>query len=125
MTYGNPAVRDISNPHKELFAGDFPVESMSIVLSSGQAGKMGWVIGKVTATGEYKLSVKAAEDGSEDPVGILVDDYDATAADCPAEMYLTGAFNDDALVFGAGWTKAEIRDALRPFSIFIKPVIAA
>ncbi len=125
MTYGVPYVRDISNPHIELFAGDFPVESKAIVLASGQDAKMGWVLGKVTATGEYKLCVKAADDGSQTPVVILVDDYDATIATCKAEAYLTGAFNEDAIAFGAVWTKAEIRDAMRPLSIFIKPVIAA
>lgn len=125
MTYGQAFVRDQANPLVELFAGDFPVENKAITLASGQDAKMGWVLGKVTATGEYKLSAKAANDGSQVPSVILVDDYDATLDDCPAEVYLTGAFNENAIAFGAGWTLEEIRTELRKVSIFVKPVASA
>lgn len=122
MTYGNPYVRDTANPMKELFAGDFPVESKSIVLASGQVPEMGWILGKVTATNEYKLCVKAAVDGSQVPVGVLADDYDASLAPTKAELYLTGAFNRTHLAHGAGWTWPELEALLRPLSIFVKSV---
>lgn len=125
MTYGQAFVRDVANPNIELFAGDFPPESMPITLASGQDAKMGWVLGRVTNTDEYKLCVKGANDGSQVPAGILVDDYDATLADCPAHMYLTGPFNENAIAYGAGWTLDELRLELRKVSIFIKPVTAA
>jgi hypothetical protein len=125
MTYGTAFVRDVANPHIELFAGDFPPESKPIVLASGQDAKMGWVLGQVTATKEYKLCAKGANDGSQVPSAILVDDYDATVDACPAYGYLTGPFNEDAIAYGAGWTIDELRDELRKFSIFLKPVAAA
>lgn len=41
---------------------------------------VGTVLGKVTATGKYKISLQAAADGSQNPVAIVVGDAFGTAA---------------------------------------------
>ena len=35
---------------------------------------VGTVLGKVTATGKYKISVQTANDGSQNPIAIVVGD---------------------------------------------------
>jgi hypothetical protein len=44
----------------------------------------GALLGKITATGKYILSLAAAADGSQVPDAILLEPVDATAADVPA-----------------------------------------
>ena len=41
---------------------------------------VGTVLGKVTATGKYKIAVETAVDGSKVPAAIVVDDYAVAAA---------------------------------------------
>lgn len=108
-----------------LFAGDFPVATDTVTIASGQNLKRGAVLGMVTATGKYVLSVATAEDGSEEPVVILAEDIDATGGDVTAPVYLTGQFNARALTLGEGHTTDSVKAALRPLSIFIKDTVGA
>lgn len=55
-----------------------------IVVSGAGALESGTVLGKITATGKYTPVTVAAEDGSEDAAGILLDPVDATSVDAPA-----------------------------------------
>lgn len=50
------------------------------VVYNGTAGelKIGVALGKVTATGKYKISVQSAVDGSQNPVAVVIEE--ATAA---------------------------------------------
>lgn len=76
-------------------------------------------------SGGYKLAVAAAVDGSQNPVGILVMDTDATAADKESSAFRTGEFNEAALVFGAGHTADTVRDALEARGIFLRSTVPA
>jgi hypothetical protein len=76
-------------------------------------------------SGKYKRAVAAATDGSQRPVGILVDDADATAGDVAAAIYSTGEFNEAALNFGAGHSASTVRDALEALNIYLKTAVAA
>lgn len=78
----------------------------------------------VDAVGQYKQSVATANDGSQTPSAILVDDADATAGPVSAGAYLAGEFNGRAIIFDATWTVATVRAALRAFGIFIKSSVS-
>lgn len=105
-----------------LFAGDAPINDDKIVLVSGQNLTRGAVLGKITASGKYKLSASAAGDGSEVPLAVLSFDVDASAGDKDCRAYFTGEFNKDKLSFGAGHTADTVNAAFRAAgaSLFIR-----
>jgi hypothetical protein len=45
-----------------------------VINDTAQTLKVGAVLGKVTATGKYKLALSAAVDGSQTPVAVLIAD---------------------------------------------------
>jgi hypothetical protein len=92
----------------------------SVVVASG-AGVLlrGAVLGKITSSGKYVLSLSTASNGSQNPAAVLVDDVDATSADAPALAYTRGDFNGSALILGAAHTIASVREALKDIGIFI------
>ena len=63
----------------------------TVTIITGQNRKNGDVLGKITASGKYKIYDNAAVDGSEVAAGILVADVDATAADQPGVIVNFGA----------------------------------
>lgn len=77
------------------------------------------VLGAVTADGELLLSASAVNDGSEDPVAILVHDVDTTDGDVVAPVYLEGCFNPDLLVYGTGHTAASVEAALEARNVYL------
>ncbi len=86
----------------------------SITVASGQGVlPRGAVLGKITASGKYVLSLAAANNGSEVPDLVLADAVDATSADAPGLGYERGDFTAGALTLGTGHTVASIRDVLR------------
>lgn len=85
----------------------------------------GTVMGKVTASGEYTKSVKAATDGSEVPVAILVDNVDTTTSAQRGGVYLMGQFNQNSVIHDDSWSLAELKAALRSYSIFLEDSIQA
>ena len=96
-----------------LLIGEHPVTSRQITLLTGQNLARGAVLGKVTATGKYILSLSAAVDGSEVPDAVLAEATDATAADVATPAYFTGGFDESKLVLGTAHTAASIREGLR------------
>lgn len=104
-----------------------PLQLVTDTVTIGQAGvlKRGTVLGLVTSSGEYVISVKTAEDGSQTPVAILVDDVDTTEEAKSAGVYLMGEFNQNRLIVDDGWTLAELKVALRPLAIFLRDSIQA
>ena len=58
------------------------------------------------------------------PFGILCDDVDASAGAVVAEVYLTGAFNKNALIVAEGYTlTADNIKALRDGGIFVETAV--
>lgn len=105
-----------------LIAGDYPVKHASVEMLSGQDVKRGAVLGRVTASGKYKLSLSGASDGSEVPIAIAAADIDASGGDTVGPAYVTGEFNAAQLIFGTGHTAATVEAAMRGRgqSIFIR-----
>jgi len=104
-----------------LFAGhEIPVLVKGVTLEAGQGElKRGTVLGKVTASGKYKVVNSANEDGSEVADCILADDTDTTDGDVTAVAYRTGHFNRKALVFGGSDTADTHEQTLRMLGILL------
>ncbi|MGR5890707.1 head decoration protein [Raoultella planticola] len=108
----------------QLIAGTLQLVTDTGIITGG-AYKRGTVLGVITASGKYTLSVKTATDGSENPVAILVDNVDASTVDQNGGLYLMGEFNQNHIIIDASWTLAAIKTALRPLAIFLKDSVQA
>lgn len=96
-----------------------------VTILSGQNIARGAVLGKITASGKYILSLSAATDGSQTPDLILAESVDATGGDKEAIAYARGDFNAGALTLGASHTVASITEGLRAKGITILTAVAA
>ncbi len=109
----------------QLHAGDFPIRTLDVTIASGQNLTRGALLGKITASGKYVLSLAAAADGSQTPVAILAEDVDATGGDKSGIVYVSGDFNENAITYGTGHTADSVRAGLRDLNIYLhKPVSA-
>lgn len=89
----------------------------SITLLSGQNLARGALLGRITASGKYVLSLAAAGDGSQVPVAILAVDTNATGGDKVTCAYFRGDFQADAVTYGTGHTAASTKAGLRTLNI--------
>ncbi|MDD2794369.1 head decoration protein [Acidocella sp.] len=121
--FGPSSANEIYVPDR-LIAGVFPTVTDTVNIAAGQQLTRGALLGMVTASGNYILSLSAAADGSQNPVAVLADNIDTTAtgfnAVTPAPVYLTGEFNVNEMTLGTGFAYPAIKATLRPLSIFIK-----
>lgn len=108
-----------------LLVGDYPVQTEIVTLSSGENVTRGAVLGKVTANGEYKLSLAGAGDGSETPHAIAAEDIDASGGDKNGLIYTSAEVNQRKLSFGAGHDADSVREPLRLVNIYVKGSDAA
>lgn len=90
-----------------------------IALAAGQNLARGAVLGRITASGKYVLSLAAAQDGSQVPNVVLAQDCDASGGDTVAIAYFQGTFNASALILGVGHTGQSVFDALRDVNIMV------
>lgn len=106
----------------------------SIVINDAAATlKVGAVLGKVTATGKYKLATSGAADGSQTPVAVLIADglglsKDITLAantDTKAIVLARGPaiVADSALQLGTGITAAAAKAALAAVGIIVETAV--
>jgi len=109
--------------YDNLVAGDFPRVTDYGTLVTPENVTRGALLGKITASGKYALSLSASSDGSEVPVAIAAEDADASLADVPVTLYLSGEFSQDHVVFGTGHTAASTKDALRALGIYLKDTL--
>lgn len=91
----------------------------TITLISGQNLLRGAVLGKITASGKYNLSLSAAVDGSQTPFAILAEDCNAAAGDKVTVAYFRGDFMANKLILGTAHTLASIKQGLRDKQIEI------
>lgn len=109
--YGtDPSYRSAEFRHTELDTGQVALTSDAITLKQGQGRlRRGTVLGRITETQKWVVSVAAANDGSEVPRRVLAYGADTTAGDVAnAAGYKTGQFIFPALVLGAGHTMASL-----------------
>lgn len=101
-------------------AGVMPVVTDTVTLKAGAAYLRGTVLGIITAGGLAVDVDSSASDGSEAPYAVLADDTDATTDDTKAVVYMTGEFNQNALIFGGTDTMTTHKKALRSLGIYTK-----
>ncbi|ECY3258276.1 head decoration protein [Salmonella enterica subsp. enterica serovar Alachua] len=107
----------------QLVSGPLQLVTDTVTVTGAALYSRGTVLGQVTATGAYTLSVATAQDGSETPTAILADQADATASDVSAGVYLMGEFNGTRMIYDKSWTLDKLKVALRPSSIFVRDVV--
>jgi hypothetical protein len=106
----------------------------SIIINDAAATlKVGAVLGKVTATGKYKLATSGAADGSQNPVAVLIIDglgssrdiVLAANTDTKAIVLARGPVivADAALQLGAGITAAAAKTALAAVGIIVETAV--
>lgn len=106
----------ISAIPENLTVGNFPEVLKKIVVTSGLSLTRGTVVAKVAD--KMVACDTTGSSGVEIPYAVLAQDVDATAADTESMVYLTGAFNRDALTITGDLTTVE--DALRQLSIYVE-----
>lgn len=104
------------NPHLLL--------ARKVTLVSGQDLKRGAVLGMITASSKYTLSLSASSDGSQGPDLVLAEDCNASSGDAQALAYSRGDFLASGLTLGTGHTVDSIREGLRAKGINIINSIA-
>ncbi|MBL8518193.1 MAG: head decoration protein [Betaproteobacteria bacterium] len=113
------------NPDRLIAGPADLILTRQITLISGQNLTRGAVLGKITASGKYNLSLSAAGDGSQTPDAILAEDCNASGGDKVTIAYFKGRFNEDRLTFGTAHTAASTQEGLRAKGIdLVKPVAA-
>lgn len=71
----------------KLFAGDFPLATEAVPISSGEGSLLrGTVLGVVTATGKLAVVDKLANDGSQTPYCVLAEDIASVIAAVAAQF---------------------------------------
>ena len=108
-----------------LVIGEELLLTRNITLLSGQNLTRGAVLGKITASGKYKLSATGAGDGSETPDAVLAEDTNASGGDVATVAYFAGRFAESRVTLGSGHTAASIREGLRDKNIHLVPVTPA
>ncbi len=103
-----------------LLAGEFPRVERVVTIASGADLAKGAVLGRITASGKFKLSASASADGSQTPDAILAEKANAAAEDVQAVIYFSGEFNENVIGLGTGHTLDSVRIALRAKSIFLR-----
>lgn len=76
-------------------------------------------------SGKYKIVNSASVDGSQDAVGILCEDINATSADVVTAAYIRGEFNERELTFGGTDTADTHRAALEARGIILRGSVPA
>lgn len=116
--------------HDMLFAG--PAETLSVrnvMVEEGQTLPRGAVLGRVAASGHYRLCAaldgnnQPIEDGSQTPDVILALPVDATSTAKEALAFVRGDFAVQALTLGLGHTAESIADPLRDRGIILVSIV--
>jgi hypothetical protein len=103
-----------------LLAGEYPRIERLVTIAAGADLAKGAILGRITASGKFKLSASASSDGSQTPDAILAEKASAAGADVQAVVYFSGEFNENALTLGAGHTLDAVRLTLKAKSIYLR-----
>ena len=119
MAYENASAATADPVAFKNLVQDNDITTRVVTVVSGQNLSAGAVLGKITASGKYNLSLSAASDGSQTPDLVLFQDCDASGGDTEAVAIETGTVVASALTLGASHTIASIREGLRGKGITI------
>src|SRR3990167_5619328 len=109
------------DPSGILINGEAPRRLEKVTLLSGVTGVAGHLLGKITASGKYKVSTTGAADGSELPsnLAVLVEDCDASGGDKTCLALITGDVDFAKLTVGASWTYDLLKDVAPKYGLHV------
>jgi hypothetical protein len=96
-----------------LWMGSHPAVTMDGTMADGQTLSAGTVLGKITASGLLTQLAPGASDGSENAMGILMDNLSASGADEPCIYLAHGEVSKDQVIWPGGITEAQKTEAVR------------
>ena len=114
------SVNQESFTEENWITGNKPIQTTPVRFAAGLTLPSRAVVGIVTATGEAKLSLSAANDGSQIPRYITAIPVDTSLGAKSAAVYLEGCFNPDLLVFGTGHTSASVKLPLQDHGVYLQ-----
>jgi hypothetical protein len=79
-----------------------------------------WTLPVAAGSDLLKMVDKAAKDGSQNPVGILAADADASEGTTNCVIYRSGKFNSTKLIFATGTDYDDMKDALAELGIYAR-----
>jgi hypothetical protein len=120
MTRAEGFTNQVDYTPDNLLAGEYPRIERLVTIAAGADLAKGAVLGRITASGKFKLSASASSDGSQTPDAILAEKASAAGADVQAVVYFSGEFNENALTLGAGHTLDAVRLILKAKSIYLR-----
>jgi len=113
--------------HDNLLANDYPAVTDIKTVLTGQNLTKGTVLAEDSGNSNKCVPVDSghATASIQDPLYILAEDCDASGGDAQAQVYLSGAFNENALTFGGTDDADTHRVALRDLNIYLKKSVPA
>ncbi|MFZ5274746.1 head decoration protein [Enterobacter asburiae] len=120
-----PGMQSYTYVPDQLIAGNLHLVTDTVDIGGADPLVRGSILGQITATGVYVLSVQTATDGSEVPSAVLVDNVSPGGATVRGGIYELGIFNQNRITFDSSWTLPALKTALRPFSIFLRDSLQA
>ena len=102
-----------------LRAGDKPLVHRPVILNGGAALARGAILGRITSSDLYILSVATASDGSQNPIAVLAADADPSGGNITVPAYFEGEFAGELCTFDSSWTIATLQTALRKVASLI------
>lgn len=124
MSYTEPGiVRETELPKDLLIAGPHPTITKEVDIPAGVLIEKGSVMGRITANGQYVLSLTAAADGSQAPAEVLLQEVAASGAARKGLIVRTGELAAHLLKYGTGHSRATVEEPLRARGIFLTDVI--
>ncbi len=120
-----PGMKSYTYLPDQLIAGNLQLVTDTVDIGGADPLVRGAILGQISASGVYVLSVKTATDGSEVPCAVLVDNVSPGGATVRGGVYEMGIFNQNRITFDSSWTVPELKNALRPYSIFLRDSLQA
>ena len=101
-----------------VFADDIKFTLVTVNAGDFAVGD-GFKVTVAAGSGQWKLAVSTALDGSQNPAAVLAADTDASGGAVIGPLYMSGNFNTRAMTFGTGVTAANAAAALRLLNIYL------
>lgn len=102
-----------------LILDGFPQHTQVVTVAQSQTLLRGTVVGKITADGYIAACDHTAEDGSETPYGVMVEDVTTTDSEVEGLVYDFGLFNSNKLTFGGSSTIDDLQDAMKSANLYV------
>lgn len=113
------------DPDNLIAGGKPPAKAVPITLTDGEVVLRGTLLGRITASGKYLVSLNAAVDGSEVARAISAVAASPSGADGEILAYLEGEFNQDKVLFGTGQTIANTKADLQDVNVYLVDPVTA